>query len=251
MAYDFVRASAQYLSVASTPVTSAPITLSCWVNPDDVANVQDLLFVSDNNAVTDGFGIRIEPVSDQFQAVTISSDTVIVAQGSTVISPGTWYHVCGVFASSTSRIIYVNGANVGSNATSATPSGITHTHFGVRTTGDNEYFDGRGAELAIWSAALDDSEVAALAKGMSPVLVRSTSLEFYAPLVREIIDRVGGRTFSNTGGATVSAHPRVYYPHRRFIQGKVAAGTTGEAALTGSSHTAQQTAPSVVFNVPL
>ena len=54
------------------------------------------------------------------------------------------------------------------------------------------YCDGSLAEAAIWNAALSDAEVAALATGVSPLLVRPGSLVFYAPLARDLLDRVGG-----------------------------------------------------------
>jgi hypothetical protein len=62
---------------------------------------------------------------------------------------------------------------------------------------------------AVWNAALTDAEVAILATGFSPKKVRPQSLVFYAPLVREVRDLVGGVALSDTG-TTVADHPRTY-----------------------------------------
>jgi hypothetical protein len=72
------------------------------------------------------------------------------------------------------------------------------------------YFDGRIAEVGIWSAALTAAEVASLADGMTCDKVRPQSLVFYAPLVRDLQDVRGGLTITNNNSATVANHPRVY-----------------------------------------
>jgi len=46
-------------------------------------------------------------------------------------------------------------------------------------------FDGLVAEVAVWNVVLDDSEIAALAQGVSPLLIRSTALVEYWPVFWE------------------------------------------------------------------
>lgn len=62
----------------------------------------------------------------------------------------------------------------------------------------------------MWNVALTAAEIASLADGMTCDKVRPQSLVFYAPLVRDLIDVTGGEIFTNTNGATVANHPRVY-----------------------------------------
>ena len=62
---------------------------------------------------------------------------------------------------------------------------------------------------------------ASLAAGVCPLLVRPTSLVFYAPLVRTLTQDIrGGLTLTNTNTVTVGDHPRIIYPSavrmRRF-----------------------------------
>ena len=74
----------------------------------------------------------------------------------------------------------------------------------------NEFVNGAIADFAVWNAALTDAEITALARGFTADQVRPQSLQFYAPLVRNLVDLRGGRTITNVNGATVATHPRIY-----------------------------------------
>jgi len=74
----------------------------------------------------------------------------------------------------------------------------------------SQLITGTIAEPAIWNVALTDAEIASLAAGFTPDQIRPQSLQFYAPLVRNLIDVRGGRTITNVGSATVATHPRIY-----------------------------------------
>jgi len=71
------------------------------------------------------------------------------------------------------------------------------------------FLNGSIAEAAIWNAALTDAEIASLAAGFTPDQIRPQSLQFYAPLVRDLVDVRGGRTITNVNSATVATHPRI------------------------------------------
>ena len=101
-------------------------------------------------------------------------------------STGVWHHACAVFASSTSRSIYLDGTNKITNTTSITPSSgsITGTRIG---DSDADCFDGDLAEVAIWNAALSDAEVASLfvsnGVGVYPTDVKVANLVAYWPVL--------------------------------------------------------------------
>jgi hypothetical protein len=65
------------------------------------------------------------------------------------------------------------------------------------------------AEFATWNATLTDAEIAALAAGFTADQIRPQSLQFYAPLIRDLVDLRAGRSITNVNGATVSTHPRI------------------------------------------
>lgn len=71
------------------------------------------------------------------------------------------------------------------------------------------FFQGTIADAAIWSAALTNTEIASLAAGFTPDRIRPQSLQFYAPLVRDLVDVRGGRAITNVNSATVATHPRI------------------------------------------
>lgn len=64
-------------------------------------------------------------------------------------------------------------------------------------------------DMAHWdgSPVLDSAEIAALAKGFPPHLVRPAFLEFYAPLARDV-RCLKGNALNALSGTTVSAHGR-------------------------------------------
>jgi hypothetical protein len=76
------------------------------------------------------------------------------------------------------------------------------------TSGSRTVFtNGRIAEAAIWNEALNDDEIAALANGFRPSLIRPNKLVFYVPLVREVLD-VRSALSLTTSGAVVADHTR-------------------------------------------
>lgn len=76
--------------------------------------------------------------------------------------------------------------------------------------GHEEGMVGRGQSYAVWSALLNDDEMAALAKGFSPRLIRPSALEAYWPAIRAVQDIVGGGSPSTRGTITPTPHLRSY-----------------------------------------
>ena len=222
MAYEFVKASSQYLQAPSAVVTAAPLTMACWFYMDMDNTIANTL-MSITNAGTQGSVTRFS----MFAAGNIAGDPVRIIASNTSgqngtadttsgFSNNTWTHACGVFASSTSRTAYINAGSSATNTTSIIPTLLEKTNIGVQflqaaggTTG-TAFANGRIAECGIWDAALTAAEIASLAKGMTCDKVRPQSLVFYAPLVRDLIDQKGGLAITNNNGATASNHPRVY-----------------------------------------
>ena len=218
MARAFVRASSQGLEHGAAVIGAYPLTLAAWVRSDDATVGQSILGVF--NATVDRW-IRIELRGDiggdparieAYDGVTNAN-----AATSSGYSANTWHHVCGVSASSTSRIVYLDGGNSGSDTTALLFPAEDRTAIGKRLMfgGDDFFFSGRIAEAAIWSAALDAAEVAALAKGFSPLLIRPTSLAAYWPLLgndASELDRWKSRFDMTVTVATKADHIRIYYP---------------------------------------
>ncbi len=204
MAYDF-SGSSQDISFASTPATAAPLSMAFWGDMDAATNNENAMSLSDA-ASNNFFAIRFN--SRRIEARTSANGNVSNALSPTQFSLNTWFHGAAVFESATLRTAYLNGGNPGTNTTSRTPTGIDRGNIGSRTGGN--YINGRMAEVAMWSAALTAEEIAILAKGFSPYLIRPQSLVFYVPLIRDLSDLAQGRALTNNNGATVADHPRIY-----------------------------------------
>lgn len=136
------------------------------------------------------------------------------------MTAGTWAHGGAVFASTTSRTAYINGVAGTTETTSRVPSGINQVTIGVESFSSGSLgtpWNGQLAEVGVWDAALDANEMAALAKGFSPLLIRPMNLVYYWQLVGQgtaEIDMINGSTMTVTGTAQ-AAHPRIILPRRR------------------------------------
>lgn len=206
MAYDF-NGTNQYIS-ASSPVTNLPLTLACWWCPDNASATYTLMSVG-NTGLTHRFVLLQD--AGVINAQAVGAPVNGTSTHTTPVPVSTWGHAAGVFPSTTSRTAYFNGVAAASDATSSSQTDSTIALIGARYNGSYGLFpDGKIADAAIWNVALTAAEIASLAKGFSPRLIRPQSLVFYAPLVRDLIDVRGGLALTNNNTATVSAHPRIY-----------------------------------------
>lgn len=209
MAYSFASASSQYLSTASAPASVYPMTLAMWYRPSTVTDNSRILTVSASNGHR--HQLVYNPQFNQTQAVTVGVSAQ-AAVGSFSYAVNTWYHHAGVFASATDRSVWVNGTQGGTNTTSpGTVNAFDRVTIGAGGIPVGLYFSGNIAEVGVWNVALTAAEIASLADGIACDHIRPESLVFYAPLVRDLIDKVGGLTITNNGTATVADHPRIYY----------------------------------------
>jgi len=215
MAYE-LNGTTQYLFTTSVPTSTLPLTICAWFYPDDLIRTQALVNLSSGTSgSTFALDARGGDAGDPVSAVDFRSppSSFTVANTTTGYVTGQWNHGAAVLSANNSRTAYLNGGNSATNTTNQT-STPTFNRIGIGIYFDAanspfSYFDGRIAEVGIWTAALTAAEVASLAKGMTCDKVRPQSLVFYAPLVRDLIDVKGGLTITNNNTATVANHPRV------------------------------------------
>jgi hypothetical protein len=209
MAYEF-NGSTQSLSTASTPVTAAPMTLACWFNSDSATVAQRLIEVRLSTTNYFSLGIRGQDAGDPVAIVISQGGAAEITRTTSGYSANTWHHACGVFTSTTSRAVYLDGGSSATGTGTRSPDTPNQIQIGI-FAGDNvQYFDGRMAEVGIWNTDLTASEVLSLSRGMTCDKVRPQSLVAYFPLVRNLVELKGGLTITNNNTATVAAHPRVY-----------------------------------------
>jgi hypothetical protein len=127
----------------------------------------------------------------------------------------TWLHVAGVWQHG-SRALYVNGTEEFSQASNVSLDPAKATEFYIGQDHSGKWWKGGIAEAAAYSVVLTAGEIAMLAAGFSPLMVRPESLIGYWPLggaySNDNMDIVGGNTLTTNGGPIAEPHPRIIYP---------------------------------------
>lgn len=208
MAYEF-NGTSDYIEATSAVVTAVPLTMACWVNPDNTTANHTPLAVSADTGLERWIlqlagGISGDPI----RAFTQGGGSTSSASSASGFTANTWQHAAARFSANNNRRAYLNGVGGTVGTTSITPTGVNRTNIGCNWGSGARagFHDGEIAEVGIWNVALDDAEIAALATGVRCSLVRPQSLVFYVPIVREAIDHKG--VSLSVSGATVSVHPR-------------------------------------------
>jgi hypothetical protein len=220
MARNFNNTTADRLTLASSAITAAPVTIVAWVRLTAVGTVSREIVTLRNSA--SGSGLNCFDVlmntNETVSARTATGAANSVSTSAASLSAGAWAHVGGVFASATSRTAYLNGTAATTETTSRVPTGINSAAIGVtpHTSGSFSLpWRGEIAEVGIWDVALDAGEMTALSKGISPLLVRPASLVYYWPILGKYdpeVDRVSTNALTVTGTTQAAAHPRIMYP---------------------------------------
>lgn len=237
MARVFTAASSHKLEHGAGLVTAAPLSISIWGRPTSTA-ANLVAFALGHNSAGDNRFVLYYNALGTISFASVNAGAAGIAVSTTGYSANVWSHVAGVTSAANARAAYLNGSSKGTEATSVTPGAIDITDIGAQHAGSStptSFFDGDLAEAALWDAALDDAEVAALAKGMSPLLIRPQSLVGYWPVIGKYspeIDVVNAKDMTVTS-AVVSAHPSVFNPYnpparwarkrRAFLRTKVMA----------------------------
>ena len=159
---DFEKDSSQDYTIANASCANLEIsgsqTWSCWVKLESIGkhqtaigkfdgtNAYHRLHVNSNNTVT----FRIAGLTTNEQVASTA-----------VVTTGAWYHLCGVYDSSASKIkVFVNGAKtelVASGSATDTNGGFSVGNLGDQASGS--LFDGIVDDAAIFNRALTDAEV--------------------------------------------------------------------------------------------
>ena len=206
------NALGDFLRLGSAVVGAYPFTVTAWCRSNDLTVGQIPWCI-------------VEPDGAGFIALDFGGssggDPIFAeidggfAQTSSGYSSGVWHHVAGVFTNSTSRDVFIDGASKGSGATSAPfPGSLTRTSIGRYDINGSPSlaFDGDVAHVAVWDAALPDSQIASLGIGKaSPLRVRRDSLIAYWPVggQSDEPDIVGGLNMTVNGTPTQSEEPPI------------------------------------------
>jgi len=221
----------QWLLGASVPVVQPPFTIACWFRATAVVDDEVLVNLSLHTADWSSHSLSASGATagDPVKATTYlhaAPFTAVSAVTSTGFAADTWYHACGVWASTSSRAAYIGGGSKGTNADPKICANMTRTAIAAvqQSGGALACFGGRIAEAGIWNVALTDAEVAILGAGYCPLFVRPQSLVSYWPFVRDNDkDIVGVTNLTPQNAPTVESHSPVLYPYGYVTPGRVGA----------------------------
>lgn len=234
MARDF-NGSTQYLSRAA-PATGYPVSFGGWFNPDGFGGF--MMALADTAGAENYLGMSLTAVSGTLNATARNGANFRIWTTTAGASTGVWQHLFVVFTDATTCIAYIDGVSTGaySDTTNTTPAGIDSLSIGVLLRSSAvAFYDGKGAETAIWSVALSALDVASLAAGYCPLLVRPQSLVAYWPMFGRQGATLGEESWvgafplTDTADCPLADHPnRIIYPSRPriIIPAAVAASTT-------------------------
>jgi hypothetical protein len=146
---------AQMVDMACNLPPTYPVTISAWVKHTTI-NVNS--YVAWGQSAQE---LVLLNVSGAFWALSEQAGNAQAVSTTTAVN-GRWYHVVGVWTDATLRDIYVNGRWEGTDTNSRTPSSASPAvRFGQRF-GANQPLDGELQNIAIWSRALQATEIAYL-----------------------------------------------------------------------------------------
>lgn len=209
MAYDF-DGTDDYIEATSAVLTAAPLTLACWFNSDSATVSQALLSLSSANG-QNRFILQAAGAAtgDPVRAITTAANAGSNADSPTGYTANTWHHAAATFQSSSHRRAFIDGVGGTAETTTRLPDQINSTRIGhtIVASARGQFTNGRIAEACIWNVALDDAEIASLADGYRPSLIRPSAIVFYAPLIREVADYERALSLT-TSGALVAVHTR-------------------------------------------
>ena len=253
MARNFVSASSQNFLGATPPVTDGiPLTISAWMRTSGTTAKAAVCISAEDGSPRVQLYTTTGARTLSFAA--LDSVTAAVAETPNSYSDGVWCHAAATVTSTTSRAVYLNAGTAGTNTDSRSIAGFERINIGSRRSSstDGVFFDGDLAEIGIWNVALSATEIASLAAGYSPLLVRAASLVAYYPLHGRLGAAqgeeawVGSIALSQSNSPAVAAHPRIIYPWQQPFPVSVAtpvavkgtrlrlhSGSTAQASLTG------------------
>lgn len=216
----FTETSAQFAGSTTVPVTTYPCTISAWYKPANTTSNHSIVYLGSTTDARrlmlyrtrslDGNVMRASSIPDGGGS---GSD----ATGSTAITDTTrWYHVAAVFASSTSRKVYVDGVLEATDTTAITTTSLNRYAIGARgapvpTWG--VYANAKIGEVAIWNVALSDAEIRVLAVGANPEWIQRAALKSYLPLCTGLSpepDFCGGTIGLTNAPSDSVDHPPVF-----------------------------------------
>ena len=233
MSVRFDAASDRLLRTSDLPSYNSAYTFDAWVYlVGTTGNAQTILGIDTNvdGANEDSLYIATGGGALSLFVATASATTDI--NGSANVTVGAWHHVAVVRESATSLKAYLDGTLVATNTRNVggRSTAPTRMEIGGSYTANSYRFNGRVANVRIWTVALTATQVAEQSALYTPSI--TTGLHLWTPLPghTDLADDSGnGRNWTAGGTLTTEGDPPVGPPSAHDL---TATGvTTGAPAL--------------------
>ena len=221
-----------HFALASAVVSAPPLSVSAWVYVTTVAfnsYALGITYTAGADTNVSGFYLVKMITTGLLRAYTNNNNSQVYSVSAAGVNLNAWNHIGGVWASTSSRIAYLNGveatAETTTKAVASTPDKMS---IGCIYRQDNSVLGGSGdyvAEIGYWNVALTTADMLMLSAGYSPPMVKPDGLQAYYPAIRgdssgDMPDLFGAKTMVEVGTVSVQTHPRIFYPGLPWVVGK-------------------------------
>lgn len=157
--------STQYVSKTGISISPVfPMTIEAWIKKSSFTRSEVIAWAGRNGHTQWTANYIVVSALGMPSVSTANNNTFAAAASATACVTNQWHHVVGVFASATSRTIYVDGVSQGTNATNLAPSQIDSFLAGSpgqTSSPENSRLTGNVDEVAFYTTALSAARIAA------------------------------------------------------------------------------------------
>lgn len=172
--------SSDLARVSTAIVTAMPFTMCAWAYTTSLAANETIVSIATSTDTLNYYAIGLDTSGHGLAWKAITANTNVIS--STTVTTNAWFEVCGVFISSTSFAVYLNGGGKTSAVNSGTPTGMNRTALGVRdASGNTSWWTGQIAQVVLWDVDIGDAAIATLAQGVSPLKIQPDRIKFFIP----------------------------------------------------------------------
>lgn len=197
MSYSFDGAN-DTLSLASAPLTGAPLTISAWIKLPASIGSDCIVSLGASSSTDNQFQLRINSNG------SLSARTRTTSNGDTTDSGGNiadqnWHFVFAEFSATNNRVACIDNTSPSTaDTTDLTPAGVNALRVGENNN-QLEDFEGSVGHLCLWNRQLDSTDKAFLAAGGNPMSAPGGVPTRYWPLTNDAVDLIAAATFTVSG----------------------------------------------------
>lgn len=180
------------------------MTVSAWINPDALA--ASGIFTTNKTTTTHrGFWFTLSDASGHLESSFGDNTGPNAADrrskvSASAVSTGSWQHVAARIRGAGDMDLLINASDAGGSYSGTGGAMAYNTGVAGRIAEvGGLFFDGKIAEVGLWTVSLSDAEITALAKGVSPRLIRPDVLLGHWPIWGVSTTEVDSTANSNEG----------------------------------------------------